>query len=131
MREKINSSDFVYTPKSKTGADKKYKFYCIFGEQEFIDDDNNPRVGKESPKALAKLVTNDTGEKYYVKTGTYGRLYNPIGLYSEGQEQKFLSKVGKNAWEFTEVNSAVFTFYVNFLRTKNIAWLNNAEREYE
>ena len=40
-----------------------------------------------------------------------------------------MSKIGKNEYNFSKVNQRVFDMYLNFLRTKNIAWLNNAERE--
>jgi hypothetical protein len=50
-------------------------------------------------------------------------------MYSEGNESRFLAKIGKNEWSFKSVNKDIFDKYVNFLRTKNIAWLNNAERD--
>jgi hypothetical protein len=50
-------------------------------------------------------------------------------MYSEGQNNKFLSKIGREEWQFKEVNEKIFDLYLNFLSTKNIAWLNNAERE--
>jgi hypothetical protein len=79
---------------------------------------------------VAKTSTTDNlPTRYYIKVGTYGKIYNPIGLYSEGQNTKFLSKIGRKQFEFKEVNQRVFDFYINFLSTKNMAWLNNAERE--
>jgi len=103
--------------------------YTLIGNQEYLDEDKKPRV-KDEDNALAKSVSiNNKYPKFYVKVGTYGKIYNPIGLYSEGREQKFLSKIGRKEFEFKEVNKKVFDLYVNFLATKNLAWLNNAERE--
>jgi hypothetical protein len=94
-----------------------------------MDDNNNPRLDSED-KALAKKVSVDGGSpKFYIKVGTYGKIYNPIGLYSEGHSEKFLAKIGRKQFEFKEVNQKIFDMYIAFLSTKNLAWLNNAERE--
>jgi hypothetical protein len=113
---------------NKTEENKSY-FYTIIGKQQFFDEDKNPLVHKENSEVFAKKVISNNKTKYYIKVGTYGKIYNPIGLFSEGTANKFLAKIGKKAWEFKEVNYKIFDMYVSFLRTKNIAWLNNAERE--
>ena len=46
-------------------------------------------------------------------------------MFSEGQHSKVLSKIGKNEFNFTRVNSKVFNLYLSFLRTKNLAWLKH------
>jgi hypothetical protein len=116
----------------QNNADKNSRVvesYTLIGNQEYLDEDKKPRV-KDEDNALAKSVSiNNKYPKFYVKVGTYGKIYNPIGLYSEGREQKFLSKIGRKEFEFKEVNRKIFDLYVNFLATKNLAWLNNAERE--
>ena len=128
---KNNEQDFIFNPNATkpSNVDRKETFYCFLGEHEFLDTENNPRTSKESPKVLAKIVGTPASNRYFIKVGTYGRIYNPIGMYSEGKAGKFLAKIGKNEWNFREVNKGIFDQYVNFLRTKNIAWLNNAERE--
>jgi hypothetical protein len=107
-----------------------YQRYTLFGQHENLDTEGNPITFKEK-NTYAYIKTNKTNNKqnYYIKIGLYGKIYNPIGLYSEGKANKFLSKVGKNEYNFGKVNQRVFDMYLNFLRTKNIAWLNNAERE--
>lgn len=123
----MENNQFILN-KTKSSDDREYIGYTIYGKQDFLDDDKNPRITNEN-NALAKIISINSKNKYYIKVGSYGKIYNPMGLYSEGTSNKFLAKVGKNAWEFTEVNQKVFDMYVNFLRTKNQAWLNNAERE--
>jgi hypothetical protein len=109
---------------------KIFEYYTIIGDQDFLDSNGKPRASKENNKVVAKTVTtDDKPSRYYIKVGTYGKIYNPIGLYSEGNNTKFLSKIGRKQFEFKEVNNKVFDMYLNFLTTKNIAWLNNAERE--
>jgi len=109
--------------------DTTYQFYTMLGEHDFIDSSNRPQVKKESSKVVAKSVSKNGNNKFYIKIGTYGRIFNPIGLFSEGKNEKFIAKIGKKEFEFKEVNQKVFDLYLNFLSTKNIAWLNNAERE--
>lgn len=127
----MSKSDFIFRPvtnKPVNTTSTEY-YYCIFGEHDFIDQDNNPRMNKESPKTLAKSVDGESQTRYFIKVGTHGRIYNPMGMYTEGNEAKFLAKIGKNEWSFKSVNKEIFDKYINFLRTKNIAWLNNAERD--
>lgn len=121
--------DNLFTINNKPTPTNHVEYYTIIGQHHFLDNDKNPRVNEVSDKVFAKKNISDTKIRYYIKVGTYGKIYNPIGLYSEGTENKFLSKIGKRAWEFKEVNNRIFDMYINFLRTKNIAWINNAERE--
>ncbi len=125
--------DYIYTEANANKiADNntiEVKSYTILGEHDFIDTDNNPRVEPGSTKTLAKAIHNGRRIKYFVKAGAYGRLFNPMGMFSEGKQNKFLSKIGKNEFELKEVNSRIFDLYLNFLTSKNIAWLNNAQRE--
>lgn len=103
--------------------------FTVLGNQTYFDDQNRPRTDDED-KALAKSVSIDSRlPKYYIKVGTYGKIYNPIGLYTEGHSEKFLAKIGRKQFEYKEVNQKIFDMYINFLTTKNLAWLNNAERE--
>lgn len=117
--------------KDKIEDSYTYEYYTIFGQHSSFDDDGNP-LCEDNKKAYAyrRIGTETDAESYYVKTGLHGKMFNPMGLYSEGKANKFLSKIGKNEYTFTKVNQKVFDMYLNFLRTKNIAWLNNAEREY-
>lgn len=116
--------------KNNDATTKEYEYFALLGDHDFLDDQNRPRCDEENNKVVAKAVTTDSRPtRYYIKVGTYGKIYNPIGLYSEGKNSKFLAKIGRKEFEFKEVNQKVFDLYINFLSTKNLAWLNNAERE--
>ena len=104
-------------------------FYTIFGKHEWIDEEGFPRLHNENSDAYAKSVTGNTRTRFFVKRGRHGKLYNPIGIYSEGTANKQLRHTGRLEWEFKESTQKVFNFYIRFLKTKNSAWLNNAERE--
>jgi hypothetical protein len=119
--------DFIIT---HTSASKRIaNCYTVLGQQEYLDEHNHPRTDKEA-ESLAKAISIDNKPtKYYIKFGAHGKIYNPIGMYSEGRDKKFLSKIGRKEFEFKEVNQKIFDLYVNFLTTKNTAWLSNAQRE--
>lgn len=125
--------DYIFTQASPNPLPNtstvEVRMYTVLGEHDFIDNDNYPRVEPESVKALAKTIVSGRRTRYFVKMGAYGALFNPMGMFSEGKQNKFLAKIGKNEFEFKEVNSRIFDLYLNFLTSKNIAWLNNAQRE--
>lgn len=124
----MKMSDIFY-PKPVTNEEKKFFYYTIIGKQTAFDDSNNPVLADDTPEVLAKKIVSEEKTRYFIKIGPYGKIYNPIGMFSEGRSNKFLKRTGKMEWSFKEVNSRVFDFYLSFLRTKNIAHLNIAERE--
>jgi hypothetical protein len=128
-KKEIKMNEDMFRIKKNIEPDNvDYQYYTVFGSHTDLDDQGNP-LCDEKDQSLAYIKNNNDSKQYYIKIGTYGKIFNPIGLYSEGKQNKFLSKVGKNEYSFTKVNSKVFDMYLNFLRTKNIAWLTNAERE--
>lgn len=122
--------DHLFFQQNSEPPIKSYEYFTILGDHDYLDENNRPRTDSENNKVVAKTSTTDNKPtRYYIKIGTYGKIYNPIGLFSEGNNTKFLSKIGRKEFEFKEVNQKVFDLYTNFLSTKNQAWLNNAERE--
>ena len=109
--------------------------YTVFGKQDYLENNKYPCVKMESKKAqesmdaYAMKITVGARTKYYAKRGKHGRLYNPIGMFSEGMARKRLGHAGRLEWKFIEIGEKAFRFYRDFLRTKNIAYLHNAERE--
>lgn len=121
-----NDLDFTLDQsKNKSTAQKEDKFYTLYGLEDYIDNNGNTRQSSENKNTFAKQVNG----KNLIKIGLDNRVYNPLGLFSEGNANKTLAKIGKDAYNFKKVNAKVFDLYTSFLRTKNIAWLNNANRE--
>lgn len=119
-------------PKTKTKVIEpidNITYYTILGDHDQIDENGHPICLNENTKVCAKLKKTENKTRYFIKTGLHGKIYNPIGMYSEGTSAKFLSRIGKNAWSYKEVNQRVFDMYLSFLKSKNLAWLNNAQRE--
>lgn len=128
---KINNCIFTQDKdkQAKESESTSTSFYTLLGDHDFIDSNDYPRSNTDSSKVLAKSVVKNNSEKFYIKVGTYGKIFNPMGMFSEGKNEKFIAKIGKKEFEFKEVNQKIFDLYTKFLSTKNIAWLNNAERE--
>jgi hypothetical protein len=124
----MSSADFTIQNTNHIET-REFTYYTIFGDHDRLDKDNNPILVMDSDKALAKRAIINDKTKFYIKIGAHGKIYNPMGMFSEGQANRFMSQSGKRAWEFREVNNKVFDMYLSFLKTKNIAWLNNAQRE--
>lgn len=122
-------NDIFTINNNKSEESFSYTYYTIFGDHSSLDKDNNPTTDNKKDALAYSRLSHDNIYQYFIKIGTYGKVFNPMGMYSEGRHNKFLSKAGKNEYSFTKVNQKVFDMYLNFLRTKNIAWLNNAERE--
>lgn len=119
----------IFNPRPVVQDNKQTFYYTVIGKQTSFDNDNNPILSVDGPDVLAKKIVGDTRTKYLIKVGPYGKIYNPIGIFSEGRSNKFLKQAGKHEWSFQEVNNKIFNLYLSFLRTKNIAHLNIAERE--
>ena len=108
--------------------------YTMIGSQDYLDDEYpclhlDAAEAKESADAYAMQIKIGKRTKYYAKRGKHGRLFNPIGMYSEGMSRKSLGHAGRLEWRFVEISKRPFEFYRDFLRTRNLAYLNNAERE--
>ena len=104
--------------------------YTVSGRQDFVDENGFFQINfqpvddaKKNPYVHAIKHQN----RYLVKLGENGRLFNPYGLYSEGMETK--QRVGRPTWKFVTTNENNFKNYVKFLTTKNEIFLKNAERE--
>jgi|APCry1669189000_1035189.scaffolds.fasta_scaffold93619_2 hypothetical protein len=125
-------NDFIFrSKKNNNNSNFTNEFYTIKGMEDTIDPNNNCRLNHEIPNKVfaKKLYREDNTHRLYIRVGSNGKLYNPTSIYGEEKINTFLDRVCKDGIKFKEVNQKIFDFYLNFLNTKNIAWLNNAERE--
>lgn len=122
--------DNFFKIQSQTLSKNQNIFYTTIGQHTDVDSQGFPITYTEED-SCAKLSQNNNRNRYFIKIDTYGKPYNPIGMYSENQINKFSSKAGKKIYTFKETNEKAFNHYINFLKTKNLAWLRNAEREME
>ena len=87
------------------------------------------KEAKQRDEACAYCIYYSGRKKFYIKKNVQGRLLNPLGIYDEGQQMRKLNHKDQNVWLYKEVNVLAFEMYLKFLKTKNTAWLSNAERE--
>jgi len=136
--------DSFIAPAQKQGVSRNSKGIAQVVEVEKVVQEIGFTVGGDpslpcptceinSKDCLAKKVTFDgpsgLREKFFVKSGVDGILFDPWGIMSEGSQSKFDKLRGKQSWEFKSVPKRAFEFYKTFLQTRNIAWKVNAERE--
>jgi hypothetical protein len=124
--------NYIYNP----GVDKNSvvnEFYTLVGLEDFVDLNNNPRLNKETDDNIfaKKTVRADSSIRYSVRLSKDGKIYNPMSIYGQETNSTFLDRVCRASGKFKDVNYKTFDLYVNFLKTKNVAWLHNAEREAE
>ncbi len=106
------------------------EYYTLIGMEDFLDTNRLPRQKNANDNTFAKKITRDDGSiRYSIKLNTNGKLHNPIAIYQDNKNQTFLDRICRSSDKFRNVSYKVFDLYTNFLKTKNIAWLNNAERE--
>ena len=130
----LDDMHIIYPDKTNENSQRIETIYTMIGTQDHLESDYpclslTSAQAEESADAYAMKIQIGKRTKYYAKTGRHGRLFNPIGMYSEGTAAKKLGHAGRLEWRFIEIGERVFYFYRDFLKTRNLAYLNNAERE--
>jgi hypothetical protein len=132
-------SDFIYNPTSvftnikPEDSNVEEQFFTLVGFEDFIDSVGLAKLTNENnEKVFAKQISRKDGTtKFMIRLASNGKLFNPLSIYGVEQDNSFLNRVCRSNKKFREVNQKTFDWYLKFLNTKNIGWLNNAEREME
>jgi hypothetical protein len=133
------TKDFIYKPNSVFDGEidphssNVEEYFTLIGSEDFIDNNSLARLKIDSEEhTFAKKVVRKNGTtKYMVKLSNSGKLHNPVSIYGVDTDRSFLNRVCRSNNKFKEVNQRAFEWYLKFLNSKNLAWLNNAEREME
>jgi len=86
----------------------------------------NVNQAEDKSEAYAKVEILDGVPYYYILMGPQGAMFNPLGLLNTNTKKR---THGLNTWEFQRVKPKAFQLYLNFLRTRNQAYLTQAQRE--
>ena len=107
--------------------------YTITGMEDECDGNGCPILkDKDSDNSFAKKIIRKNGTtKFLIRLSSNGKLFNPMSIYGLEKDKTFLDRICRSNSKFKEVNHKVFDLYIKFLQSKNISWLNNAEREAE
>lgn len=113
-------------------------FYCLSGEEDFVDISNAPRLQFESnPKVCAKAIRNMKSKhfgddkihlRFYIKMTPDLEPFNPKQP-KDAIAKNRLNRICKSEYIFKEVSRSVFEKYISFLKTHNKAWLVDIKRE--
>lgn len=106
--------------------------YCLIDNKNGEDSSGYPTINnpKKESDVLAYKTQKVNGDyKFMIRINADRKLYNPLSIYGHDRSFKLLNNISRSNLEYREVNSQAFDFYLRFLATKNIAWLNKAERE--
>ena len=149
-RAKIRDlSEAIYSPKDSDEIElelhpfnyREVVIYTMFGKHHELDSQKYPllfdikyedgqiEVAEESLDAFAKMTHFGNQTRYYIKAGSGGHFFNPLGMYEGAGHNNNRKRLGRSEWNFIEVPHKCFKLYLNFLKTKNRAFLTNAERE--
>lgn len=105
-------------------------FYCTSENALFFDEMSNPRRETDDEFVLAKkTIRPDKSIKYQIKTDKHRKLINPNNIGYAESANKDIDRIKKNTNYFISVDYKTFNFYISFLKTSNISWLRQAERE--
>lgn len=129
MSKKVNN--FIFQ-RVKTGSANTNEYYAFIDEYDFVDDNNNYRSDSEdSIKTLAKvLYREDSTKKLMIRVDHMYKPYNPASVYGDRTAYRGKDQTRPTS-KFITVNQNAFNAYLNFLRTKNVSWLLNTEREMQ
>jgi hypothetical protein len=129
---KVNFSEFQTNKKIE---DKTY--YTLSGSEAFLDKEGYPVLDKDCDRVYAKKIKNkkdknlhgSVSDTFYIRLHSKNKLYNPLEKHTvEKQSVSYVDKVCKSENSFMEVNKSVFEMYLEFLKTKRLAWLDSAQR---
>lgn len=138
----MSNNNFIFKSNSSNTDTDSELFYTLKGYEEFLDSEGNPRTNNsQSFHIAAKCIRNKKSKHFqkdvyyytfYIKATPNDELYNPIEKYSAIDDKRqfdFIDKVCKEKWTFKEVSQITFKKYIEFLKTKQISWLKDAERD--
>jgi hypothetical protein len=126
---------FIFEQKIRKqhSVDAYYTYIDLYDENnnlEHLDENSNARVSEDSKKVLARKIQRDDGSvKYSIKLDNSARLFNPGSIFNTDKHANFLDTVCRRSNKFKDVSEKTFSMYLKFLKTKNVAYLHNAERE--
>ena len=137
---KIDQNEFISN--NNRNEQKTERLYCALGSEDFVDDDGFPRLELETESLCAKALPNKPtkhfGDKrgndyrYYIRMDADQELFNPIEILSTVKDKKnnhFINSTCKSTRDFKEVSPSIFDKYTKYLKSKDLRWLKEAQRE--
>jgi hypothetical protein len=128
----INMTEYLFSQNRDKKNEESTSYYTMSDHQEYFDEDQMPRLKTNSDKVYAKKIINEEGKaKYSIRLSLSNKLFNPLSPFGLDKTKSFLDNTVRNENRFCNVNYKAFSLYLDFLKTKNLSYLYNAERENE
>jgi hypothetical protein len=124
------TESFIFQNSKTKESTLKSKFFSTIKDYDFIDEENQPcLINENDSRVMAKAkLKNNNSYKYMIRLDNLRKIYDPTMDMSE-TKNKNLFKVDGSEIEFKEVSKPTFDLYLSFLKTMNVSWIRNAERE--
>ncbi len=120
--------DFITTAKNDKIVSGDDEFYTTTGQEDFLDENNNPRTKENNDTVFAKKIFRDNGSyRLMIKCDSSSKPIDPNNQL--GNEQDSYSSAYRQGSKFIMVNQKAFDYYISFLKTGVKSWLLNTERE--
>lgn len=137
---RVDHTHFNISPQSSSVDNSTHRFYTNQENSEFLDangfyrsnNDGDNVFAKAVKDKLSKNITNrNLNYSYYIKASPNKILHDARKLYSlkEENDHAYIDNVCKSDQSFIQVTESIFNKYINFLKTNNVQWLNQAQRE--
>lgn len=122
----------IYDEQKNIEDDKlKAEFFTVLGQEQTMLDGKPCRIQEDDMVYAKRTQKKDGSYRNFIKLSSNGKLYNPVSVYGGEKTNNFLDRVCRSNDKFKAVNDKAFNWYVQFLSSKNLAWLHNAEREID
>ena len=129
MTEELPAMDSFIFQQANSPKETEEKYYCILGSEDYVDDEGFPRKKNIDNSVVARSTPGRDSCRHFIRISQNKKLYNPISVMDDDRSSDFLDSVCRSSDSFKSVNNKIFSMYLNFLISKNIAWLHRAERE--
>lgn len=137
---RVNHNSFNITHNNVPVDNDQHRFYTNQEHSEFQDSQGQYRLKRDNDFVFAKAIRDKLSKNitnknlnysYYIKASPNKILHDARKLYSlkDEPDHSYINNVCKSDQSFIQVSESVFNKYLNFLKTGNIQWLNQAQRE--
>lgn len=124
------TESFIFQQNKNKESALKSKYFSTIKDYDYIDENNSPcLIDENDPRIMAKAKLKNNGSyKYMIRLDNLKKIYDPTMDMSETKDKNLFNVDGAEI-EFKEVSKPTFDLYISFLKTMNVAWIRNAERE--
>ena len=108
--------NFITTAKNDKIVSGDDEFYTNTGQEDFLDENNNPITKENNDTVFAKKIFRDNGSyRLMIKCDSSSRPVDPNNQL--GNQKDSYSSAYRQDSKFIMVNQKAFDYYISFLKT--------------